>query len=122
MSSPYWSNGTAGRTATLRKGSGPTSEKPNSSHSARWQDGRELVEELRRQNEYLRGQLDEANIRDREQRRIIAGLTQRIPAIEAPQDAREAPERAEAGVDEGGVPPEPQAGVRRPWWRRVFGG
>lgn len=66
--------------------------------------------------------LEEAN---RENRRIIAALTSRIPAIEAPSEARESPdtveeepERAEARSDDPG-PPE---GVRKPWWRRAFGG
>jgi hypothetical protein len=40
----------------------------------------------------LREQLAQANERDRENRRIIAALTQRIPAIEAPSEARESPE------------------------------
>ena len=40
----------------------------------------------------LREQLAQANERDRENRRIIAALTARIPAIEAPQEARESPE------------------------------
>jgi excisionase family DNA binding protein len=73
----------------------------------------------------LREQLSQANERDRENRRIIAALTSRIPAIEAPQEDREAPEtveegpgRAEPRSDAGGA----QEGVRRPWWRRVFGG
>jgi hypothetical protein len=66
--------------------------------------------------------LEEAN---RENRRIIAALTSRIPAIEAPQEARESPqtveeerERAEPHSAAG----EAQEGVQRPWWRRVFGG
>jgi excisionase family DNA binding protein len=42
----------------------------------------------------LRKQLEEANERDRENRRIIAALTSRIPAIEAPSEA-EASEEAE---------------------------
>jgi hypothetical protein len=42
----------------------------------------------------LREQLEQANERDRENRRIIAALTQRIPAIEAPQEASEAPSEA----------------------------
>ena len=42
----------------------------------------------------LREQLAQANERDRENRRIIAALTQRIPAIEAPQEASEAPSEA----------------------------
>jgi hypothetical protein len=65
--------------------------------------------------------LEEAN---RENRRIIAALTSRIPAIEATQEASEAsetveeePERAEPYSATGGA----EEGVRRPWWRRVFG-
>jgi excisionase family DNA binding protein len=75
----------------------------------------------------LREQLAQANERDRENRRIIAALTQRIPAIEAPQDsapdAPQAPERGEKQPGRGDVPPEPQTATSaRPWWRRVFGG
>jgi hypothetical protein len=65
--------------------------------------------------------LEEAN---RENRRIIAALTSRIPAIEAPSEApggpetvEEEPERAEPRPATGGA----QEGVRRPWWRRMFG-
>src|SRR5215212_12190578 len=66
--------------------------------------------------------LEEAN---RENRRIIAALTSRIPAIEAPTEARESPQtveeepqRAEPRPDA----PSAQEGVeRRPWWRRIFG-
>jgi len=49
---------------------------------------------------------------------------ERIPAIEAPQDAPEAletveeePERAEPRT----TTVESQESVQRPWWRRVFG-
>jgi hypothetical protein len=74
----------------------------------------------------LREQLAQANERDRENRRIIAALTSRIPAIEAPQGAPggpegagEEPERAEPRSAAGGV----QEGAERvPWWRRMFGG
>ncbi len=60
-----------------------------------------------------------------EARRIIAGLVERIPAIEAPQEAREPTETGEE--QQGRDQPHPDApshqeGVRRPWWRRVFGG
>ena len=64
--------------------------------------------------------LEEAN---RENRRIIAALTSRIPAIEAPQEGpggaetlEEEPEGAEPRPDAGGA----QEGVQRPWWRRLF--
>jgi DNA-binding transcriptional MerR regulator len=78
--------------------------------------------------------LEEAN---RENRRIIAALTQRIPAIEAPpeppSEARESPETAAAPVqretplDEEERTPEdlgtPGSGTARgAWWRRMFGG
>ena len=66
--------------------------------------------------------LEEAN---RENRRIIAALTSRIPAIEAPTEppggletAQEQQERGEPHSATGGA----EEGVRRPWWRRVFGG
>ena len=39
----------------------------------------------------LREQLAEAHAANRENRRIIAALTQRIPELEAPSEPREAP-------------------------------
>ena len=73
----------------------------------------------------LREQLEQANERDRENRRIIAALTSRIPAIEAPSETPESPEtvdeqqgRGEPHSATGGA----QEGVHRPWWRRMLGG
>jgi hypothetical protein len=73
----------------------------------------------------LREQLQAERQAHAEARRIIAGLVERIPAIEAPQEASEAsetvgeePQRAESHPATGGA----QEGVQRPWWRRVFGG
>jgi hypothetical protein len=71
--------------------------------------------------------LEDAN---RENRRIIAALTQRIPAIEAPP---EPPEETTAATEQPGrVEPQaplegPESGPERPeerrsWWRRMFGG
>jgi hypothetical protein len=55
---------------------------------------------------------------------ILLNLTERIPELEAPsepretpQTAEEEPERAEPRPDASGA----QEGVRRPWWRRMFG-
>jgi len=81
---------------------------------------RELIDELR---DRVRS-LEEAN---RENRRIIAALTSRIPAIEAPRDERESPEMVEEEQATPASPPagEAQEGAQRPWrslWRRVFGG
>ena len=75
----------------------------------------------------LREQLDQANERDRENRRIIAALTSRIPAIEAPAspEPRESPVTA-ADEQQGRGPVSdaggPQRSSDRPWWRRMFGG
>jgi hypothetical protein len=68
--------------------------------------------------------LEDAN---RENRRIIAALTQRIPAIEAPEspEPRESPEMAADEQQGRGPVPEaggPQEGTELPWWRRLFGG
>ncbi len=99
---------------------------------------RELVEELR---DRVRS-LEDAN---RENRRIIAALTQRIPELEAPreetlQEPRESPQTATEGEDRDeprpataeaqGDPLRPRdtaewpvrGTLHRPWWRRVFGG
>ena len=79
---------------------------------------RELIEELR---DRVRSPED-AN---RENRRIIAALTSRIPAIEAPADERETPETVEEaseGASGQSATEERQEGTqRRPWWRRVLG-
>jgi Helix-turn-helix domain len=114
-------------------------------------DQSELLEALRDQIRDLREQLGQANERDRENRRIIAALTARIPAIEAPVEPRESP--SEATEQPGRVGPQPavestrgedsspleaqeshemhmpeaHGGPRdepseRPWWRRMFGG
>ena len=85
-------------------------------------DQAERIEELREQVAYLREQMEQANERDRENRRIIAALTSRIPAIEAPQEASEAAETGGQGRGQHSATVESQEGVRRPWWRRVFGG
>src|ERR671913_95405 len=49
--------------------------------------------------------LEEAN---RENRRIIAALTSRIPAIEAPPEAQESPETSSGAVSNTPAPPEPE--------------
>jgi hypothetical protein len=103
-----------------RRGPSATSQRPASDQAGRIQDLREEVV-------YLREQLQQANERDRENRHIIAALTSRIPAIEAPaspderespQTDREEPQRAEPRPATGGA----QEGAQRPWWQRWFGG
>jgi hypothetical protein len=81
---------------------------------------RELIDELRDRARSL----EEAN---RENRRIIAALTQRIPELEAPAspEARESPETVEEEPESTEEPRsgagDAQEGARRPWWRRIFG-
>ena len=95
-------------------------------------EGGALVEVLREQAEYLREQLAEEREARRRADTIIAQLTQanaalvaRVPELEAPQEqpgapetVEEEPESAEFRSDAAGR----QEAVRRPWWRRVFGG
>jgi hypothetical protein len=85
-------------------------------------EGSELVEELRRQNEYLRGQLDIRTEELREHRRLLAGLIERVPELEAPDRARGGHESVPEDFGGGAVPEEREKGSERPWWRRVFGG
>jgi excisionase family DNA binding protein len=78
----------------------------------------------------LREQLEQANERDRENRRIIAALTQRIPEIEPPASPEPpgGPERPAEGTVEPTPSQEPVRDAQeaaqppRSWWRRVFGG
>jgi predicted nucleic acid-binding Zn-ribbon protein len=85
-----------------------------------------LISEMRAHNETLREQLEAERQAHAEARRIIAGLVERIPPqIEPPRDEREAPETVDEQQDMGqprSDAPGPQDGVRRPWWRRMFGG
>jgi flagellar motility protein MotE (MotC chaperone) len=72
----------------------------------------------------LREQLEAERQAHAEARRIIAGLVERIPAIEAPQEPSEAAETVEQEPERTEPRPvtvESQEGVQRPWWRRWFG-
>ncbi len=66
----------------------------------------------------LREQLEAEREASAELRRIVAGLVQRVPELEAPTELREAPEAAseESGGGEDRGETEP-----RSWWRRMFG-
>jgi hypothetical protein len=71
----------------------------------------------------LHEQLEAEREAYREARRIIAGLVQRIPELQAPEEAPESPllrpDRPGTSED----PAEAQEGAEHvSWWRRVFGG
>lgn len=97
------------------------------------------LEDMRERVESLERSLDAEREANRENRRIIAGLTQRIPELEAPpQSGQEAESIAESAS--GGERPveateeytearnapshttRASSAERRPWWRRIFGG
>jgi|SRR5215216_82104 len=86
----------------------------------------DMIGVLKEQNEYLREQLRREQEAHAEARRIVAGLVQRMPAIEAPPDEREPPETVEQEAERGQPRPGAagtQEGVqRRSWWRRIIGG
>ncbi len=109
---------------------GADASSPHESDALR--SGTELVDELRDRVHFLEEQLAQANERDRENRRLLAGLIERVPQLEAPRDpgetqepaeslqtVEEEPDRAEPRSDAGGAQGTAQ---RRPWWRRIFGG
>ena len=84
-----------------------------------------LISEMRGRIEDLREQLEAERRAHAEARRIIAGLVERIPAIEAPQETAEATETADEQQGRGqpqSAAVESQEGVRRSWWRRIIGG
>src|SRR5215211_6871562 len=81
------------------------------------------LDSLQEQINYLREHLDRAEERDRENRRIIAALTQRIPAIEESSETRGTPESASEGGNSTSTPPEQEeASQSRSWLHRFFFG
>ena len=79
----------------------------------------ELVEALRDQVSFLCQQLEQEREANRENRRIIAGLVQRIPELESAPEPRESPETATEGATDGDAPPEPK---KHSWLYRFFFG
>jgi hypothetical protein len=71
----------------------------------------------------LQEQLAAEREANRENRRIIAALTSRMPAIEAPPDAPGSPETARRDAErdqprpDAPGPSEAEGAERRPWWK-----
>ncbi len=95
-------------------------------------DQSKLIGVLEAQVEDLRARLDRADEANRENRRIIAGLVQRIPELEATPEPRDEPETvaedAEGGADRSdtvgaqtGARPTEET-TKKPWWLRLIGG
>jgi hypothetical protein len=94
------------------------------SHDTLVESLRERIADQQDQIAHLRRQLDESNEANRENRRIIAALTQRIPEL-PPPDMREQPESADETAERvnPSPPEEPREEAReRPWYQRWFGG
>ena len=69
----------------------------------------------------LREQLEAERQAHAEARRLLMAALERIPPqLEAPSEARESPEAATYRQSDAQVPPDPQGGIQRPWWRRMF--
>lgn len=94
-------------------------------------DRDELLTVYRRQVEMLRDQLAGEREANRENRRIIAGLIQRVPELEPASPAQNAQEPSERrqdageGYGQGEAPAGPQTPQERPqrsFWSRIFGG
>ena len=75
----------------------------------------ELVEELRNRVRYLE---EESRRKDH----LLAAALERMPAIEAPREAPQAPHEEAEGTDAPNTGAGPQEGAQhRSWWRRWFG-
>jgi hypothetical protein len=89
----------------------------------------EMVKMLHEQVSFLRHQLEQEREANRENRRIIAGLVQRVPELEATPEPREAPETPAEETGRGSTAPEKQEKTsddsqerKRSWWREFFFG
>ena len=85
------------------------------------------TDDLREQVRYLREQLRREQEAHAEARRIIAGLVQRVPAIEAPapqeppSDERGPHQTGGEGPQRGTAPEGADRPAQRPsWWRRIW--
>ncbi len=86
-------------------------------------DQTELVQSLQDQVTYLRAQLDQSNDANREMRRLLAALTQRIP--ELPAAAAESHEdhvQATSKGEQQDVQQTSQDQQQRSFWQRLFRG
>lgn len=105
----------------------------DTSHPESQVDHDPLVEELRDRVRFMEHQLEAERDAHREARRIIAGLVQRIPELEAPRKGPAPSQGSETTAQVSaetapGPAPRPYGGVDdsraswQPWWRGWFGG
>lgn len=81
----------------------------------------DYIEELKGRIRHLEGELERRGEEAARAQHIIAGLVQRVPAIEAPPDAppepRESPVSATEETSGTQTPPQEE---RPSWWQRLF--
>ncbi len=102
------------------------------SHPESQVDHDPMVEELRDRVRFMERQLEAERDAHREARRIIAGLVQRIPELEAPREetapSQQSEDAAHAPAETAPGPAPPAGGTEgsgaseRSWWNRWFGG
>jgi hypothetical protein len=76
------------------------------------------IQSLQDQVAFLRRELERKDA-------ILLNLTERIPQLEAPSEARESSQTVEEEPEKAETHPATQGaqdGTQRPWWRRWFGG
>jgi hypothetical protein len=81
-----------------------------------------LISEMRDRIASLEHQLEQERQANSEHRRLLAAALERIPPqIEPPEspESEASPGPSDTPTE---APAEPQEGVQRPWWRRMFGG
>jgi len=106
--------GAGGSGGRLTNGRGrPTTSQPT--------DQNDVVAVLREQLSFLREQLEQEREANRENRRIIAGLVQRVPELQAAPEPREAPVTPSEAAGKGTTPEQQNLSQRRSWWREFFG-
>ncbi len=118
-----------GRVWILLDADMPRQDIGRASSGHRQDDSREqeLLEELRDRLRFVERQLEAERQAHAEARRIIGGLVQRIPELEAPREAPGGHETAAGEADRS--EPRPATGGaqeaaerRSSWWRRLLGG
>jgi hypothetical protein len=82
---------------------------------------RELIDELRDRIGFLERQLETEQAASAELRRIVAGLVQCVPELEAPPESRETPEpRSEGPTPTEDATASEEQPQRRSWLHRFF--
>jgi transposase-like protein len=87
-----------------------------------------LIEELREHNAFLRDQLREEREESRRKDHLLAAALERLPIIEAPQEAPDTPpeprgssEPVSEGAGKGTDQSHESDQEPRSWWQRLFG-